>query len=150
MKNNVRKSWNNNPALPVCAIECKLCKIAHFIVKSIRRLHNWHSKIDIALFSMFHHSALLMTSLGNLALYYFFNGPFNTYQTQSVDIWYSWSNLTLNKKNSDYFFTGVYILIYCVCILWSVLGNNYSYFNILRRIRRNRRYRQKIPIYIAS
>ena len=62
MQNNIRKSWNNTLASPVPEIKSNLNKIGHFIVKkkttaSIIRDRTWHGKIDIVLFSMFHHPA---------------------------------------------------------------------------------------------
>ena len=66
MQNHLRKSSNNTLDSLVCEIKSNLDKTVHFIVKETHRLHHaeldiggrtWHRKIDIVLFSMFHHSA---------------------------------------------------------------------------------------------
>ena len=62
MQNNIRKSWTNTLASPVCEIKSNLGEIAHFIVKETHRPHNSVtelviSKLTSSLISMFHHSA---------------------------------------------------------------------------------------------
>ena len=48
MQINIRKSWNNTLASPVCKINGNLGKIVHFIVKETHRLHNAVTELDIA------------------------------------------------------------------------------------------------------
>ena len=59
MQNYIRKLWNNTLASPVYEIKSNLGKIAHLIVRETPPQfadRTCHRKIDIELFSVFHHS----------------------------------------------------------------------------------------------
>ena len=89
MQNNMRKSWNNTIASPVCVIKINLGKIGHFIVKETHRLHNSVTELDIAklasrFFQCFTTQPLLITAIRYLAFFNFLGGSFDTYQTQSI------------------------------------------------------------------
>ena len=91
MQKYIRKSWNNTLCSPVCKIKDNLDKIVHFLVKENHHLHNSVTelditKIDIALSSMFHHSAPADNHAYVFDILNFPNGSFNTYQTQSIHI----------------------------------------------------------------
>ena len=65
----------------------------------------WHSKIDIALFSIFHHRPLLRTVLRYLVILNFVNRSFDISNT----IYRYFRALVKldSEKDSDYFFTGL-------------------------------------------
>ena len=95
---------------PVLEIKNNFGKIVNFIVEETHRRHNLLTELDMAkltscFFQCFTTRPLLITALKYLEVFNFPNESFNTYQTQSIDIWWSRSFWI---KHSDYFFTWVY------------------------------------------